>query len=265
MTNEYRGITKRSRQLIARQEGIDVDFKRQTRGIESVDLVAFANSDVGGAILVGVDEATSESGVQRGVVVGCPVNDSAKLSILNKAEDCVPPVEIEIVVENLNRNPFLRVEIPCERNCSRPYCTKRGLYAIRGDGRTKALLPGRLLTLFAETDSAEFIRRYQQATAELEATFTQVQRRLEDELQKLQERVFESAMEIDIHLERISNSAEGAFDSSDMAAGFADETLGQINQLDERLMSIESEIWHMQRSLWVLINHFDLEAQLTSS
>ena len=112
MKREYRGVSGRAKSLLAKPEGIDVDFKRESNGIKSRDLVSFANSAQGGAILVGVDEYTTRDGLQRGRVVGCEVDDSARLSLINKATDCYPIVDIEVIVENIARKPFFRIEIP---------------------------------------------------------------------------------------------------------------------------------------------------------
>ena len=87
---EYKQISQRAKSLLSKPEGVDVDFKREINGIKSRDLVSFANSPQGGAILVGVDEYTNKNGLQRGQVVGCDVDDSARLSLINKATDCYP-------------------------------------------------------------------------------------------------------------------------------------------------------------------------------
>ena len=146
---EYKRISRRAKSLLAKPEGVDVDFKREINGIKSRDLVSFANSPQGGAILVGVDEYTNIDGLQRGQVVGCDVDDSARLSLINKATDCYPIVDIELVVENISNKPFFRIEIPS--GSKRPYCTQRGEYAIRADARSRALYPEELLAMFMET------------------------------------------------------------------------------------------------------------------
>ena len=163
---EYRGVSQRARSLLANPEGIDVDFKRESNGIKSRDMVSFANSSQGGAILVGVDEYTSEDGLQRGRIVGCDVDDSARLSLINKATDCYPIVEIELIVENISRKPFFRIEIP--PGSKRPYCTQRGEYAIRADARSRALYPEELLAMFMDREGELFLSRFREAVAQLE-------------------------------------------------------------------------------------------------
>ncbi|WP_236588717.1 AlbA family DNA-binding domain-containing protein [Amphritea japonica] len=163
---EYRGISQRAKSLLAKPEGIDVDFKREINGIKSRDLVSFANSLYGGAILVGVDEYTSKDGLQRGRVVGCDVDDSSRLSLINKATDCYPIVDIELIVENISRKPFFRIEI--SPGAKRPYCTQRGEYAMRADARSRALYPEELLAMFMDREGELFVSRFREAVAQLE-------------------------------------------------------------------------------------------------
>lgn len=215
---EIVGISARAQALLDRQEGKDVDFKRQLSGLASADLVAFANSPTGGTILIGVDEVASNNGLQRGVLVGCPVGDKERLIILNKAESCVPPVEVEVYVENADELPFLRIEIPS--GADKPYCTRKGIYAIRGDGRTKALLPGRLLSLFLETEAEQFFTRFREATGELEGSLTVLKSQVIDEFADLLARVERMEAEIAASLHRISRTAdepENAAESTDPA------------------------------------------------
>ncbi len=166
MKREYRSISQRAKRLLLMPEGIDVDFKREINGIKSRDLVSFANTSCGGTILVGVDEYTSRDGLQRGRVVGCGVDDTARLSLINKATDCYPIVDIELVVENVGRTPFFRIEIP--PGTKRPYCTQRGEYAIRADARSRALYPEELLAMFMDREGELFLSRFKDAVYQLE-------------------------------------------------------------------------------------------------
>lgn len=163
---EYRGISQRCNRLLKMPEGVNVDFKRDLAGIKTRTLVAFANSPQGGAVLVGVDEYTSGAGVQRGRIVGCAVDDAARMSVINKATDCIPNLDIEVYVENLARLPFLRIEIPSGHN--KPYCTQRGEYAVRTDGRIRALFPDELLTIFVDREGEQFLSRFRNAVYQLE-------------------------------------------------------------------------------------------------
>lgn len=163
----FKAISDRARRLLDGQEGTEVDFKRSVGALEPEDLVAFANSSTGGAVLLGVEERKRADGRQRGEVVGCLVGDVERLSILNKAESCIPPVEIEVIIENVESLPFFRVEIPS--GPQKPYCTSGGAYKIRGDGANKPLTPRRLLALFMENEEQEFLERFGAATQQLDA------------------------------------------------------------------------------------------------
>jgi predicted HTH transcriptional regulator len=150
-------LSERTLAMIASAESANVDFKREAHGVKSSDLVAFANSDEGGTLLIGIDEYTDEAGLQKGKVVGCDVDDNARLMMINKATDCVPSLEIQIFIENLNDKPIMRVEVPGGR--MRPYCTSRGEYSIRTEGRNRALYPEELLTIFMDREGDKFLTR----------------------------------------------------------------------------------------------------------
>ena len=82
-TNIYQGLSERARMLLNREEGSDMDFKRSVSSFKSDDMVAFANAASGGTLMLGVDEMTDERGRQIGKIVGCEINDDAKMTILN--------------------------------------------------------------------------------------------------------------------------------------------------------------------------------------
>ncbi len=166
MQKEYKRISRRTRLLLARSEGLDVDFKRDLVGVKHKTLIAFANSHAGGTILVGVEEYTSEDGLQRGRIVGCDVSDKGRLQIQNKALSCIPPLNIQIVTENINSKPMLRIEVPS--GTQKPYCSQSGEYSIRADGRNRALQPGDMLHLFMERESEQFLQRFKYAVGKLE-------------------------------------------------------------------------------------------------
>lgn len=166
-SQELKRISKRAQDLLNGQEDETVDFKQSPGGLDAEDLVAFANAPTGGTILLGVTEAKQSDGRQRGEVIGCPVGDVERLTIINKAESCIPPVDVNVIIENIDAIPFFRIEIPS--GTQKPYCTSRGTYKIRGDGANKPLTPRRLLALFLESESEEFLQRFRDATEELDA------------------------------------------------------------------------------------------------
>lgn len=164
MPKQYKTITKRSSTILNKPEGIDVDFKEEISGLKTEDLVAFANSVDGGIILIGVQELETKEG-QKGKIIGCNIADKDVQHIINKAESCSPPVEVEVVLENVSRKPFIRVEIPPGKN--KPYSTRSGVYKIRGDGQNLPITPSRLLSMLLEQEGELFFKRFQDATHSL--------------------------------------------------------------------------------------------------
>ncbi len=162
-------ISERAQRLLTLEEGIDIEFKRNANNIKGEDMAAFANSEKGGVILFGVDEITNEKGRQETKIVGCPVGDKPKLSILNTAQQCVPPLDVQIFVENENHKPFYRLEIPSGKN--KPYSSSGGTYKIRQDGNKVAIHPQQLLNIFLQQESGKFINNFKEATKELKDDF----------------------------------------------------------------------------------------------
>lgn len=97
MKLEYKTISDRAKLLLKREEGYDVDWKVNVKGVHSEDIVAFANSKDGGSILIGIDETKDEEGKQKAKIVGCPISDENKMSIKSKASNCIPQINVEII------------------------------------------------------------------------------------------------------------------------------------------------------------------------
>lgn len=174
-----------TRDLLKSGETHGVDFKKIPNGISTEDLVAFANSE-GGQIIVGVVEK-SVAGVQVGEVCGCDVSDAAILQILNKASSCIPPVSIDVFLENLSQKPILRLAIPASE--TKPHCTPKGLYCCRDGTRTRPLHPSELLKIFLDTEAKAFAGRFEAAAdrisgdlSELEDTLDASIKRMADQL-----------------------------------------------------------------------------------
>jgi predicted HTH transcriptional regulator len=158
-------ISKLTKTLLAEGEGERADFKRIPDGISADDLVSFANTDVGGSILAGIEEQSGSGGVQIGVVRGCDVTDSTILQITNKALSCVPPVAIEVYIENLGKTPFLRVDVSPSQ--TKPHCTPKGVYCRRDGSRNRPLHPGELLKMFLESESRAFAEKFEAAATRI--------------------------------------------------------------------------------------------------
>ncbi len=177
-------MSEKAEKLLGSQESITLDFKESVGGLDSSDIVSFANSIRGGTILLGVKEKKDSRGLQTFEITGCEIGDRAKLSILSKASSCMPSVDIFVILENREgEKPFLRVEIPSGPR--KPYCTSGGTYKIRGDARNDPLTPDRLLQLFMESENDRFINRFSQATRDLESSILDVKAKLLSELEEI--------------------------------------------------------------------------------
>lgn len=153
-----------TRELLRSGEGQLVDFKRVPESISSDDFVAFANTAEGGTILAGIGEQ-NVGGAQVGVILGCDVSDNTMLQLLNKAISCMPPIAIDIFIENLDEKPILRVSVPSSP--TKPHCTPKGLYCRRDGARNRALQPGELIRIFLETESQAFATRFEAAASRI--------------------------------------------------------------------------------------------------
>ena len=275
-TNEFQELTERTQALLAKQEGLEVDFKIDLKGVDAGDLVAFANSPSGGAILVGVREIELPSGLQRGEIVGCPVDDRTRLTLLNKAQDCTPPIEIELFVENLGaERPILRIEVPSHRNPHKPYCTKRGEYRIRGDGRNKALLPQALLTTYLEVEGEEFLGRFRSAAQaietsvttmhqELQGLFEEVRSSLHRSLGEIETEVATMRQRIDMQLGDVFDTASATADLADTAMGLSDEAAAKVTEVDGKVEELAEDLSTLHSRVEALLRHFDIEDPLVA-
>ena len=231
----YMSISRRARALLNRQEGFDVDFKLTVKGVQATDLVAFANSERGGAILVGVGEVVDGNSMQKGRIIGCDVGDKERLYILSKSESCVPPVEVKIIIENYARKPFLRIEIPPGKD--KPYCTAGGTYKIRGDGRTNTLLPGRLLSLFIEKQSELFFDRFREATKEIGKDMILSNSNAQKEMQNLMLKILGLENLLTERLDSIQKEVQ------------------DIKRLQEKLLEFEAKLGLLQQKVDCLFDY----------
>lgn len=242
MRTEYHGLSARAKALLRRGEGTEVEYKSSVSSLESDDIVQFANSPLGGTILVGVKEV-HVNGRQEGEVIGCSVSDSDRNRIVSKARDCRPPVDIQIYRENMGRVPFFRVEIPSSKN--KPHSTGGGRYLIRSDGQTRPLYPEELLTLFESKEADRFLDRFRAATATLERSVDIMQVKIHAQLAELMDQV-----------DSLSQVAEGLL--NDILA-FSDATQADLPGLQERIEVIEEAVIRSERKLLALLEYLRVE------
>src|SRR4051812_6182374 len=92
---EFRGLSDRARAILDHPEGLDTEWKRDNK-FDAEDLVAFANSPAGGVILLGVEQVVGADGKQTPSIRGCRAGDGAVLEVLNRAKDCLPPIDVRV-------------------------------------------------------------------------------------------------------------------------------------------------------------------------
>jgi len=235
---EYKTLSKKVEFLLAREEDNDVDWKMDMSGFHSEDIVAFANSKNGGSILIGVAEFTDSDGRQKPKIVGCTISDGNKMSINTKAQNCIPPVEVDIIAENTMKKPFYRIEIPS--GGKKPYCTRKGIYKIRDDGNNRGITPDNLLKIFIEEESDIFLKRFKVAAKELENVLYCAS----DEIK-----------EVKSYIENILPEVEGLQEYSYMS----DEILGTVNNIENNAQSTEITTGWNEKRILLLLNHFDIE------
>ena len=160
----FKTLTKTTKELLEFGENEKVDYKRDLKGLKSEDLVAFANSDIGGTILIGVDEK-SNGKTQKGEIYGCDTSDKSRLVIMSKALACIPPISLSIFIENTDDKPIFRLEIPS--GSQKPYCTSGGTYKIRKDGRNAVLAPNEMLDIYLVKEAKKINKEFKKATKHL--------------------------------------------------------------------------------------------------
>ncbi|WP_180336057.1 AlbA family DNA-binding domain-containing protein [Pleomorphomonas diazotrophica] len=175
-------VTADTAKLLQAGEGDRVDFKRGPDGVSAEDLVAFANAG-GGAILAGVDERADDGGAQVGVVVGCDVGDGTILQIANKALGCIPPIAIDVSIENDDDKSFLRINVPS--SATKPHCTPKGVYCTRAGRRNRALHPTELLKIFLESEARAFAERFEAAAGRITNELGELEESLESSIQNM--------------------------------------------------------------------------------
>ncbi len=254
--NEYKTISKKSQKLLQKEEGFEVEFKQSFAGIDSSDLVAFANSELGGTILIGVKEVTF-NGKQQGKVIGCEVSDHAKLSIINRAQNCIPAMKIEVIAENTNSIPFYRIEVPSGE--TKPYCTQGGTYKIRGNARTEALQPTQLLDIFMKIETEKFVQRFASATQDLEAILESIRANLAEKIGEIDMTLSAMQDHANYVLQNILDSTQNAENMTDEAHAMTDDVLGTAHDIEQRVGGLEQDLSYLEEKVDLLLSKFEIE------
>ena len=109
--------------------------------------------------------------------MGCDVSDGTILQILNKAMSCVPPVTVNIHIENLTDRPILRIDVASSP--TRPHSTPKGTYCRRDGARNRALHPSELLKIFLDTEARAFAKRFEAAAGRITEELSGLERSLD--------------------------------------------------------------------------------------
>ncbi len=141
-----------TKRLLARSEGLQVDFKRDAESVKPDDLVAFANGG-GGTILIGVDEVRGTNGIQRGKVVGCDVSDKERNKIVSRANSCRPAIPVTVTVETNGKQALMRVDI----QKGGLHCTSNGTYKIHRDGQNDIIDPALMAEIIVRLERAKIL------------------------------------------------------------------------------------------------------------
>lgn len=230
--------------MVNKEEGFDVEFKESVSGLKSEDLVAFANSKSGGTILIGVKDEKQHDGRQIGKIVGCTISDADKLSILNKAQSCRPPVVAEISCETIDSLNLYIVKVPS--GDFKPYCTEGGTYRIRGDAQKKALYPNELLSLFMESERDKFISKFQEATQVLEKDLLETRKQLLEEMTKI------------IHtFTMFENNISSSLNDITSTVDDAESNTGSIESTVDNIEDTVDDIWFLLGSTMFLLPRID--------
>ena len=212
--NDYRSLTKETKQIINGYEGREVEFKRQSSGVSVEDFVAFTNAS-GGVILIGVDEKQDDNGRQYGEIIGCDISDRERLSIVGKALSCKPPINIIFRIENSSgKKPIIRIDISEGEN--KLYWTSSGVYKIRSEGQNIGIDPQLLKAMILKSESDEFVHRFKLAADEVIKKLETV----EDEIINQVKRVEAIANEAALAAENASDAAQQAIDAAYDAADY---------------------------------------------
>lgn len=244
---EYENISEKTEMLLSKEEGFDVEFKESISGLDNSDFVAFANSDTGGTILIGIREDKRANGKQKPIIVGSPIGDDIKQSIISKAMSCIPPINTEVYYENVSDKPFIRIEIPAGEN--KPYCTQGGRYKIRRDGRSSGMRPSMIFNILIEKEYLKFSKRFKEATTELEKELTKLKSNVGEKMRELYDNLDKLEVKISESLNNIFSASRNAESISDETSSISDETLEGVQDLKQKLEKIEESIDSLKEKL----------------
>ena len=246
MKNVYKGITKVTTDSLKSGENKIVEYKQNIDGLAVDDIVAFANNDTGGRILIGVKEKSDKSGKQYGEIIGIEPSDNNQLKIENKLNNCFPKIDAEIFLENINKKAIFRIEIKPGKN--KPYCSQKGTYTIRGNSRNIPLLPTELLQIYLLNESESFIKRFQASTEEFNA-----------KIDVLKESVEKKLFGIDFDMEHIKEVSSIAASNSDENFSLSESIYELERETYGEIKDFEDDFYLLKENVDEILKHFSIE------
>jgi len=256
-------VTKRNngnRQfIITTEETGGIEYKRNISSLETDDLVAFANSILGGSIFIGVDELR-EGSKRFGKIVGCLVNDAEKRKIIDKANNCFPHVSLKVIEHKREDLEYYEVIIPSGK--CKPYCTLKGTYCIRTATGKAAWLPDDLLALFVEKETRQFVSKFREASQGLQSELNKLNAQVKDEMQNIRRNIGYFADETLESLNTIRDTGESAESSASDAQSNSDEILRHVERISELEDNSEAALFFSKiaaQRVNSLLEHFKLE------
>jgi len=239
MSNDFPNIREETQKLIDNPENMEIEFKESWNAVDQDVLVSFANSK-GGTVLIGVEEKHDDDGRQYGNIIGCSGSfDRIRLGIQDRANNCHPPVEIEVSREYGGTNYIYRVDI--QESSKKPCCTGSGKYITRKDGQKQAILPDEMSTVILQKEANEFISRLQEAGTRFIEDLKVGQVSLSEQIKE----VDDVAWRAHFASERANEAAINASSLAEEAMLFGDESLGTLHEINRLIESIDVMVYRV--------------------
>lgn len=253
---EFKSVRKQTNELLAGESSF-VDFKLAPTAVNQSNLVAFANHE-GGVLLVGVDEIVDKSGVHRGYIVGCPVDDGTLTAIESKASDCIPPISIDVAIENTSAKPIIVISVPASDQ--KPHCTGSGEYKIRKGRRNHPLHPTELLQIFLTKQADQFLANFRGAVVETEQKVEQLRtalssgtRDLVEELRDLKGMLHGTTSEIVFDLEfmkrELASNLDSILSTVEHGAAESEDAGATVDEVYHLLVHVSDDIDQHQETI----------------
>lgn len=149
-------LSEETKKLMAGEESVEIDFKQQITSDLDKDVVSFANSEMGGIILIGVEEYEDRLKRQRGRLhqgKGILLSDENKMKIENTIASCKDNIRAEVIPEE-KKNGYGLFKIKIQRRGKNLYCTGGGRYLIRRNARRAPVSPALVREIILGSRSA---------------------------------------------------------------------------------------------------------------